>query len=91
MFRFWRCLVGYNNGPTYGQVLKAYFSGKSMHLGYLVNLGKCSEKTGFSKFYLFKPNFTKIIGSAVIIGQATQINFQLFSEIPAQKKILFHN
>ncbi|RNA17375.1 hypothetical protein BpHYR1_004201 [Brachionus plicatilis] len=29
MFRFWRCLVGYNNGPTYGQVLKAYFSGKS--------------------------------------------------------------
>lgn len=27
--RFWRCLVGYNNGATYGQVLKAYFSGKS--------------------------------------------------------------
>ncbi|RNA23132.1 hypothetical protein BpHYR1_020220 [Brachionus plicatilis] len=29
MFRYWQCLVGYNNGPTYGQVLKAYFSGKS--------------------------------------------------------------
>ncbi|RNA01904.1 hypothetical protein BpHYR1_003810 [Brachionus plicatilis] len=29
MFRFWRCLVGYNNGASYGQVPKAYFSGKS--------------------------------------------------------------
>jgi len=27
--RFWRCLLAYNNGATYGQVLKAYFSGKS--------------------------------------------------------------
>lgn len=27
--RFWRCLVAYKNGATYGEVLKAYFSGKS--------------------------------------------------------------
>lgn len=27
--RFWRCLIAYKNGATYGQILKAYFSGKS--------------------------------------------------------------
>ena len=27
--RFWSCLKAYNNGATYAEVLKTYFSGKS--------------------------------------------------------------
>ena len=27
--KFWRCLIAYNNGVSYGQISKAYFSGKS--------------------------------------------------------------
>ncbi|RMZ97082.1 hypothetical protein BpHYR1_023802 [Brachionus plicatilis] len=43
MFRFWRCLVGYNNCATYGQVLKAYFSGKSK-----------KTNTNLTNFFIFE-------------------------------------
>ncbi|RNA16177.1 hypothetical protein BpHYR1_048783 [Brachionus plicatilis] len=43
MFRFWLCLVGYNNGATYGQVLKAYFSRKSK-----------KTNTNLTNFFIFE-------------------------------------
>ncbi|RNA27647.1 hypothetical protein BpHYR1_014784 [Brachionus plicatilis] len=63
MFRFWRCLVDYNNGATYGQVLKAYFSEKSKKT--LVEHIKISNSLNFFKshfffIYLFLLTTTKI-------------------------------
>ncbi|RNA06686.1 hypothetical protein BpHYR1_012666 [Brachionus plicatilis] len=50
--RFWWCLVGYNDGATYGQVLKAYFSGKSKK-HFIFEILSLKEQQLFKGFAIF--------------------------------------